>query len=105
MPVGTSTGGSSYVTTALITGVASAATSYRTGSCPSGLNSCDVSAGGGCCINGFACGTALCTATAAGRTGTVPKVAPNVATSHRIEMVWWIWVGMVGVVGGIMVVL
>lgn len=105
VPVGTSTGGSSYVTTALITGVASAATSYRTGSCPSGLNSCDVSAGGGCCINGFACGTALCTATAAGRTGTVPKVAPNVATSHRIEMVWWIWVGMVGVVGGIMVVL
>lgn len=89
----------------MITGVASAGTSYRSGSCPSGLNSCDASVGGGCCLNGFGCGTAICTASAAGSTGTVPKVAPNGASNARIEFMGWLWMSVGALLGLVMVVL
>ncbi|KIW05229.1 uncharacterized protein PV09_03767 [Verruconis gallopava] len=78
VPEGSLIGGSSYVTTAVITGVtvAAATTTLRTGSCQAGWLSCGQDVGGGCCPPNFACGT-MCSATAAGYTGVVSKVEPS----------------------------
>ena len=76
VPQGDLVGGSTYVTTALITGVGNAVTTtLRSGACQVGWLSCGSEVGGGCCPPNFGCGT-VCTATANGYTGAVSRIEP-----------------------------
>ena len=80
VPAGELEGGSTYLTTGLITGVANAVTTtLRDGACQTGWLSCAQSIGGGCCPPNFACGTE-CTATANGVTGVVSRIEPAAAS-------------------------
>ncbi|KAF2155638.1 hypothetical protein K461DRAFT_274653 [Myriangium duriaei CBS 260.36] len=47
------------------------------GSCANGWQSCAASVGGGCCPGGYVCGTATCSATAAGQSGVSKSGAPT----------------------------
>jgi len=80
VPAGELEGGSTYVTTGLITSVGNAVTTtLRTGACQTGWLSCDQNIGGGCCPPEFGCGT-VCSATAAGVTGVVSRIEPASAS-------------------------
>jgi hypothetical protein len=104
VPVGASTGGSTYVTTGLITGFASATSAFKSGSCAGGFSSCDAS--GGCCIAGYGCGTSSCTATGTGVTpSAISKIAPGRASSHRAEILGALWLGLGAFLGFIMLIL
>jgi hypothetical protein len=92
------------VTTALITGTAPAASSFRSGSCAGGWSSCDASVGGGCCPPAFGCGT-ICSATGPGATGVVSKIAPSRASSHQAEIIGFLWLGFGAFLGMAMLIL
>jgi progranulin len=104
VPVGASTGGTSYVTTALITGTVAAASSFKAGSCAGGWQSCAASVGGGCCPPNYGCGT-ICSATGGGATGVVSKVAPNRASNYKAEILGFICIVFGAVSGLVMLVL
>jgi hypothetical protein len=65
-----------------------------TGTCASGWSTCAATYGGGCCPNGYGCGTS-CTATASGGQGNVVgKIAPNSAMKICAwKNLWFAWVG------------
>jgi hypothetical protein len=93
-------GGQSYVTTALITGVANAVatTTLKTGACQSGWLSCGRDVGGGCCPPQYGCGT-VCSATGGGYTGVVSKIEPSSATIVDLKnlMLAWLFSLCVGI--------
>ena len=104
VPEGQSTGGTSYLSTALITG-------YQTGfgsggQCASAWSSCAQSLNGGCCPGGFACesGT-LCTADSG--TSVVTKLAPSNGgvNAVRVTIASWVFMALASVAGIAMVVL
>lgn len=76
VPEGDLAGGTTYVTTALITSVGNVVTTtLRSGPCQAGWLSCGQDLGGGCCPPNFGCGT-MCSATANGYTGVVSRIEP-----------------------------
>lgn len=106
MPVGSSTGGTTYESTALITGTAVASSYAAGGSCMDGWASCAQSLLGGCCPQGFSCG-AVCTGNAGTGETVVGKMKPNQGVSMRSGIVgdFGIWlVAVLGVTAGALMV-
>lgn len=67
--------------------------------CATGWYSCAASLGGDCCPNGYACGTASCTATQSGG-GSTGKEAPNSQGGRSGEPLGWVTL-VLGVVSGL----
>ncbi|KAF2424862.1 hypothetical protein EJ08DRAFT_411583 [Tothia fuscella] len=108
VPAGPLTGGSTYVTTALITGVGTTS-AFRSGSCAGGWPSCGADVGGGCCPPGFACGSS-CVGISGQATGTVSKLAPvggapSLRAGRGVEILGLLWVTFAAALGFGMVAL
>jgi hypothetical protein len=106
VPVGSSTGGTSYQSTALITGTGAASSYPASGTCMDGYASCAQSLLGGCCPQGFTCG-AVCTGNVGGGETVVAKMKPNQGVMARGGVVsqfgGWI-IGVFGFCVGILMV-
>lgn len=91
------------ITIAVPTGSAATTATESSGSCATGWFSCAASAGGGCCPNGYVCGSS-CTASSSGTaTATVVKEQPGVGGRYIANMyfggfmalfvtIWFHWV-------------
>jgi progranulin len=95
VPVGGSTGGSSFETAQFLTTTISP---YGLGSCATGWSTCPQSLAGGCCPTGFDCGTLSCVE----GSSVTGKEAPSgaIRAGRLTEGMGWVFVG-VGLAAGI----